>query len=251
MTKDSEELRKRYRYYWVKFGFRILVLASVTILAILCPEELNVLEGMNFFQHVSFLHIVWTLWAWYMIEKLLPLPNVPKGSVKYRGAEFQPVAGYEAAAFQKERRKYARGAWKVLGAWILAAAAIFLLKKLHILGNRELLLLSALFYVGDLVCILIWCPFRDVWMKNRCCTQCRIYNWDTLMLILPIAFIPGFYSYSLLGGALLVVGCWELSHLLHPERFYALTNARLQCGNCKGELGCARFRERKREKRKE
>lgn len=264
MKKVSEEIRKQYRLYWVKFGFRILVLTAVTGLVIFYPEELNVLEGMHFFQHVSFLHIVWALWAWYMVEKLLPLQNTSRGSKKYRRSEFQPAKEYEAwlecrqnrkpesermagredfgIAFQQERRKYARGAGRVLGAWILAALVIFLLKRSHILGNRELLLLSALFYVGDLVCILIWCPFRDVLMKNRCCTQCRIYNWDTLMLILPVAFVPGFYSYSLLGGALLVVGCWEIAHVFHPERFYALTNASLQCRNCKGELGCARYR---------
>lgn len=280
MKQDSEELRKQHQWYLVKFGFRILILAAVIGIVIFCPGELDVLEGMKFFQHVSVLHILWGLWVWYILEKLLPLRRhkAPRGSIKYRRSEFRPTGEYEnwmadkknmehasrqtgrqmnrkevsqteeyERVFRKARRQSAKGAWKVLGVWILFAVVVFLLKRYTLLGSIEngvLLILSALFYVGDMICILFWCPFRDLFMKNRCCTQCRIYNWDTMMLILPVAFIPGFYSYSLLAGAIVVVGIWEFIHLLHPERFYPLTNANLQCKNCRGELGCANFRKK-------
>lgn len=248
-----EKTRKLYKRSWIAFGFRILVLIAVVLVAFLCPDELKVLEGMNFFRHFSVLHLLWGLWIWYMLEKLLPLKKIkPRGCMKYMESEFSSTEEYERYRngqnpefkdiFQKEKRKYDKGAWIVLAAWLLVAIAILVLKRCNILGNRELLFGSALFYVGDLVCILIWCPFRDVLMKNRCCTQCRIYNWDTIMLILPIAFIPGFFSYSLLLGAGIVVIIWEGNHLLHPERFYPVSNAKLQCQNCRGELGCLQYR---------
>lgn len=278
MKQGSEELRKRYQWYLVKFGLRILILAVVIGIVIFYPEELDVLEGMKFFQHVSVLHILWVLWVWYILEKLLPLRRhkAPRGSIKCRCSEFRPTEEYEnwltdrknirhisrqtdadeqefEQVFRMVRRQSAKGAWKVLGVWILGAIAAFLLKRYTLLDGMEngvLLILSALFYVGDMICILFWCPFRDLFMKNRCCTQCRIYNWDTLMLILPIVFVPGFYSYSLLTGAIVVVGIWEFTHLLHPERFYPLTNANLRCENCRGELGCINLRKRTLSKRK-
>ena len=134
------------------------------------------------------------------------------------------------------------GAAWVFAAWIAAALAMYLLQKHQILGTREFLIGSALFYVGDLVCLLIWCPFRDIFMKTRCCTQCRIYNWDVLMLIVPILFVRGFFSYSLLLPALAVVGTWEWNYRRHPERFLPSSNACLQCRNCQGEIGCVRLR---------
>lgn len=257
MNNFPEKTIKLYKRYWVKFGLRILVLIAMVWIVLFHPEELKVLEGMNFFRHFSVLHIVWALWAWYMLEKLLPLNNQkPKGCMKYRNAEFQPTKAYaewlaEGApkektsgfwqAYRAEKKRYARGAWLVFGAWLLVAVGIVLLRRFCLIGNRELFIASCLFYVGDMVCILIWCPFRDVMMKNRCCTQCRIYNWDTMMLILPIVFVKGFFSYSLFAGAMVVVTIWEGSHLVHPERFYPISNVCLQCGNCKGELGCRRF----------
>lgn len=255
MKNIPEKIKKQYRNYWVKFGFRVLVLLVTVWIAVFRPEELTVLEGMNFFRHFSVLHLLWLLWAWYMLEKLLPSRNRrPKGCRKHRKEEFQPTKEYEDwvaegkpkgqtslfwQEFCQERKQYGKGAGMVLGGWALAAIGILILRQCGVLGSRELLIGSTLFYVGDLVCILIWCPFRDVFMKNRCCTKCRIYNWDTGMLILPVLYIPGFFSYSLLVGALMVVGSWELAHLWHPERFYSVSNAALQCRNCGGELGCS------------
>lgn len=275
-------IQKMYKRYFVKFWFRIIILAAVIIILMIRPEETEVLEGMKFFQHFSVLHILWMLWLWYMLEKLLPLKNwKPKGCMKYRKTEFQPSSDYESwakslqegtkaieeepeekqrnkgkervegekhrknqefyQAYKKQRKWYNKGALIVLICWLLVAIIISILRYLDILSNPLLLIGSCLFYIGDVVCILFWCPFREVLMKNRCCTQCRIYNWDTMMLILPIVFIPGFYSYSLFLLALINVGIWEITGLVHPERYCPISNANLQCMNCKGELGCARL----------
>lgn len=249
----SEKTRQLYKRYWIKFAMRILVLSGVTAVSLLYPEELKMLRGKGFFQHFSVFHMLWGLWAWYMLEKLLPCKRIkPRGCMKYMESEFEATQEYlhSSADWQEkvriQKRKADRGAGIVLLAWVAVAVVLGILRRNLILGDRELLIASALFYVGDLVCILIWCPFRDVLMKNRCCTQCRIYNWDTMMLILPIVFIPGFFSYSLLFLALLVVGIWEITYRVHPERFLSVSNANLQCQNCRGELGCVRLRNKSR-----
>lgn len=248
-----EKTKRLYKRYWIKFAMRILVLSGVIAVCMACPEELKMLRGMGFFQHFSVFHILWGLWAWYMLEKLIPCKRIkPRGCMKYMKSEFKATKEYLHPSedwkehLRIQRKKADKGAGIVLLAWIAVAVVIWILRRRLILEDRELLIASALFYVGDLVCILIWCPFRDVLMKNRCCTQCRIYNWDTMMLILPIVFIPGFFSYSLLFLALLVVGIWEITYWVHPERFLPVSNANLQCQGCQGELGCVRLRNKSR-----
>jgi hypothetical protein len=90
--------------------------------------------------------------------------------------------------------------------------------------------------VCDIICILFFCPFQTWFMKNRCCTTCRIYNWDFAMLFTPFLFIPSLYTYSLLGMALLILARWEITYKLHPERFSERTNEALRCKNCTEKL---------------
>jgi hypothetical protein len=100
-----------------------------------------------------------------------------------------------------------------------------------------LLILIALFFsVCDIICILFFCPFQSWIMKNRCCTTCRIYNWDFAMMFTPLIFLPSLYTYSLLGCALLLLLRWELTYYRHPERFFGKTNACLDCARCEEKL---------------
>lgn len=256
MAKLPEQLEKKYRQNWRKFWFRILMLAGILITVFKFPEELKVLEGMEFFRHFSVLHVYWLLWVWYMLEKLLPFWKLrPRGSDKYRRECYQPVHWQEQnqemqEIYKKQKHQADVRAGMVLLAWLLAAVCLFLFKRLGWFDNRMYLILTGLFYVGDMVCLLLWCPFRDIFMKSRCCTQCRIYNWDTWMLVLPLVFIGGFYGWSLFVMAMLAAGSWEGNYYRHPERFYPQTNKALQCENCQGEVGCKIWRERRKDSRK-
>ena len=87
--------------------------------------------------------------------------------------------------------------------------------------------------------MLIWCPFRLL-MRNRCCTTCRIFNWDHLMMFAPMLFVRSFYAQSLFLMSLLVFLVWELCILLHPERFLEQSNAALACANCTDKL-CTQY----------
>lgn len=261
MKDFPDTLKKKYRLNWSKFLFRILVLAGILVTVLKFPGEMKVLEGMNFFRHFSILHLFWLAWLWYMLEKLLPIKNLrPLGADKYRKACYQSVqernseknkvqnAEQESDSIQinqDDKRQTDRRTGRVLAAWMLVAVGLLAGHRFWRLDDRFCLVLTGLFYIGDLVCLLIWCPFRDVFMKNRCCTQCRIYNWDTWMLVLPLAVTGGFYGLSLFGMALVVTGLWEWNYHRYPERFYPQTNRNLQCGACKGEPGCKLWRDRK------
>ena len=75
-------------------------------------------------------------------------------------------------------------------------------------------------------------------MKNKCCSACRIYNWDYAMMFTPLFFIPRHYSWSLLALSVALLIRWEITFYLHPERFSEKTNDYLRCANCTEKL-CA------------
>ena len=91
------------------------------------------------------------------------------------------------------------------------------------------------FYVCDLICVLIWCPFRLL-MRTRCCITCRIFNWDHLMMFSPLIFAGGFYTASLVILSLLAWLVWELCVMMYPERFWERSNAALRCSECTDKL---------------
>ena len=111
--------------------------------------------------------------------------------------------------------------------------AVFgLLHAWGIFDDGILILISSLYAIGDIVCILFFCPFQSWFMHNRCCTTCRIYNWDFAMLFTPMFFIDNWYGRILLGMAFILMLRWELAAHFHPERFSEETNDYLKCANC-------------------
>ena len=60
---------------------------------------------------------------------------------------------------------------------------------LNVIDLGIVVIISLAFSVCDLICILFFCPFQTWMMHNRCCTTCRIYNWDFAMMFTPLIFI--------------------------------------------------------------
>ena len=120
--------------------------------------------------------------------------------------------------------------------WLSFNAIWGVLYLIGILDVADLLMLTVFYFLCDYICILFFCPFQTWIMKNRCCTTCRIYNWDFAMMFTPLVFIPGIYTYSLLGCALLLLLRWEITYRCHPERFSDATNRCLHCTNCEEKL---------------
>lgn len=167
--------RKRYV---ARLVGRCLIFIACVCLWVFRPQAFDVLEGNNFFRRLSPLHLLWVIWAADMFLQIVPIKNkVPLGSQKLFANRFRPIRekiNYEAL------RNYitatTRSAYKVFILWCLLIAAIGLLHRFGVIDRTALFMISVLFYVCDLICVLIWCPFRLI-MKNRCCTTCRIFNW--------------------------------------------------------------------------
>ncbi len=85
---------------------------------------------------------------------------------------------------------------------------------------------------ADYFCIMLWCPFRSLFLKNSCCNTCRISNWDRLMKFSILIFIPNIFTLSIVAIAVLIFLQWEFLHWKYPERFYRQSNTLLQCTSC-------------------
>lgn len=213
------------------------------IIFILClfmcfkPSFYDILDGMNFFDRFHILHLLWLIWIFDMILQIIPIKNkVALGSQKLFTNRFQPIrekVNYEA--LRNYVKKTSLSAYKVFIIWVLLIAIIGVLYYFKIINKTWLFMISVFFYVCDLICVLIWCPFRLI-MKNKCCTTCRIFNWDHFMMFSPLIFCGGFFSISIVVMAFLAWLVWELCVLLYPERFSEMTNVALRCSNCTDKL---------------
>ncbi len=228
-----------WKKYMVRFLCRILTLAVAVLLYVLRPESFAVVQGLNFFRRFSLLHILWVIWMIDMISQLLPARKyIALGSLKYMARYHQPAQTPELSVTRAFVNSSDRGALKVLVVWVLLTLVIGALHVFQILNASILLLISVFFYLCDLICVLFWCPFRVFLMKNRCCTTCRIFNWDHFMMFSILVFVPGFYTLSLFFLSIVVLLVWEITFHTHPERFWDRTNRSLRCASCTDRL-CA------------
>ena len=236
--------RKRYV---VRLIARCLIFVLCALMCVFRREYLTVLDGLNFFRSFTPLHLLWIIWAADMFLQIIPIKNkVPLGSQKLFVNRFRPIRekiNYEAL------RSYivstTKAAYKVFLIWCLLIGAIGVLYYFDVIHKDGLLMISVLFYVCDLICVLIWCPFRLI-MKNRCCTTCRIFNWDHLMMFSPLIFAGGFYASSLVLMAFAAWLVWELCVMMYPERFWDHSNAALKCSACTDKL-CTQYCQKLRE----
>ena len=247
-TQKREPMSKIRKSYFARLVGRCIIFVLAIVLYFVKPESLNILHGGNFFREFSPLHILWVIWIIDMIHQLVPVKNkIPLGSQKLFKERFKPIRekiNYESLkAYVISTTK---SAYKVFILWAVLILVIGFLYHLEILSAEHLFLISVAFYVCDLICVLIWCPFRLI-MKNRCCTTCRIFNWDHLMMFTPLIYVGGFYTRSLLLMSIAVWLLWEVSVMLYPERFWEFSNEALKCSNCTDKL-CTQYCQKLRKK---
>ena len=273
-VRKTSKIRKLYIF---KLVARCIILVLGVVAYFVRPSIFHVMEGMNFFREFSILHLLWVVWILDMLYQLIPSKGmIPLGSQKHFHFRFKPLKealskehlktykdklskdalitykeklSKEALNAYKERlnkdalKAYivstTKAAYMVFIIWILLTLALGTLKLTGIIDQKIMILISMCFFVCDLICVLIWCPFRLL-MKTRCCTTCRIFNWDHLMMFAHLIFAGGFYCLSLFAMSILVFIVWELSVLFHPERFWEITNTSLRCSECTDKL-CSQY----------
>lgn len=227
------------KVYMGRFVGRCLALVAVTFLMFTAPEQFDVLEKGGFFQKLSLLHLLWAVWLVDMLTQLVPATKavVALGSQKSFLKHFRPALPPITAHSLRERMVRAtKRAYIVFVIWAILIAALGILYGKKIIGDLGLFWISCLFYVCDLICVLFWCPFRHFIMKNRCCTTCRIFNWDYIMMCTPLMVLKGPLVLSACILSVILLIRWEVTHLRHPHRFYESSNRSMRCNECQEHL---------------
>ncbi len=231
-------IRKRY---FARLVCRCLVFGACLVLCFVDPSQFDILNGMTFFQGFSLFHVLWLVWVVDMIQQIIPLKNhLALGSQKLFANRFRPIREkVNVKTLRNHVVTTTKAAYRVFILWAAVIAGLGVLYYCDVIGKIGLFMVSVGFYVCDLICVLIWCPFRLI-MKNKCCTTCRIFNWDHLMMFSPLVFVGGFFSLSLVVMAILAFLVWELCVMLYPERFFEMTNLALKCSECTDKL-CTQY----------
>lgn len=241
MQQKDNRISKTRGIYFLRLIGRIAIFLIAIVIYIFDREEFNIADGWNFFNEFSSLHLLWIIWMWDMLLQLIPVKtHISIGSQKMFESLFRPIK--ENINYKKLKqyiKETTASAYKVMLIWILLTTVISILHLTESIDKGVMILLSTFFYVCDLICVLIWCPFRLI-MKNKCCTTCRIFNWDHLMMFLPMITVNSFYSWSLVIFSFLIWLVWEVCVFTYPERFWQNSNMALRCSECTDKL-CTQY----------
>lgn len=224
--------------YFVKFNMRLIIFVSVFILYITQKELLldilhhKFLPGVVPFE-LTPLHILWAIFMGIMLLHLFPNRSLSMALRKNEEENYVEVPGYSELELLKFVQDQNVKAWKIMLIWLSGNAVVGLLYLLQVLDVADLLMLTVFYFLSDYICILIFCPFQTGIMKNKCCVNCRIYDWGHFMMFTPMLFIQNFYSWSLFFTSLVVLIRWEIVYAKYPQRFWSGSNKTLQCQNCK------------------
>ena len=247
MEKGKKAGASRIRkIYIAKLIGRCIILAVGFFLCWKKREVFDVLD--DFFGKFSPLHLLWVIWLIDMICQMVPVKDrIALGSQKLFEHRFKPIRDkINSQSLRNYIINTTKAAYKIFIIWTILITVLGALYYQGVIGDVFLLMTSIVFYVCDLICVLIWCPFRLI-MRNKCCTTCRIFNWDHLMMFTPLVFVKGFYARSLLIMSIAVWLVWEISVMLYPERFWEFSNEALKCVNCTDKL-CTQYCQKLRKK---
>ena len=232
ITKGIQKTRE-LKFYLLKFVFRVAIFLGVLFLYI---KDRNLMESFMtqpFWHNFTLIHLIWFVFMGIMVLHLIPNNRLSMAWKKAKETEYRPVESYDRLKLMEYIQKQNIAAWKVMLVWLIFNAIWGALYLFGILSAGDLLMLTVFYFLCDYICILFFCPFQTVLMKNKCCINCRIYDWGHFMMFTPMLFIKNFYSWSLFFTSLVVLIHWEITYAKYPERFWEGSNKTLQCRNCK------------------
>lgn len=221
------------RLYLLKLAFRLSIFVSVLMLYLWNKPLMYSLMTYPVYWGIRPIHVLWLVFMVIMLLHLFPQDILSMALRKARPEHFQPVESYRQLDLLTFVQQMNVRAWTVLLVWLCFNACFGFLYLFHVMDEADLLMLTVFFFLCDYICILFFCPFQTYIMKNRCCVNCRIYDWGHFMMFTPMLFIRNFFSWSLFFTSVAVLIHWEIIYAKHPERFWFGSNRTLQCAHCK------------------
>ena len=229
-TRKHPRLSRISSMHYCKLVFRSLLLLAAMAVYIADKHKYTAPLYDDISRHPILASFIWVVFVLEMILRFFP------SNLESRGCQKQFARNYNPRPNAKPALQSAATTASVAIAWFALNGAIGALYFTGLIDKGILLLIALAYSVCDMICILFFCPFQTWFMKNRCCATCRIYNWDFAMMFTPLVFVPGFYTWSLLGIALVLLVQWEVLVRRHPERFSESSNQYLACSACPEKL---------------
>ena len=222
--------------YIINLAFRVSVFIFILVFYILDKEKM--FEFMQ--EPISFgitpINVLWLVFMGIMVAHIFPSKRLSMAIRKSNGNEYIPSDDYSELELAKFYQIQNIRAWQVMLVWLLFNCVFGILYLCGVLNEADLLMLTVFYFLCDYICILFFCPFQSFIMKNKCCVNCRIYDWGHFMMFTPMLFIKNFYSWSLFVTSCIVLINWEIKYAKHPERFWSGSNVRLRCVNCEDKI---------------
>ena len=216
--------------HYVRLVYRcvlfILLLLNYIWMRIQSSGEL--VKGLD--EHPAILIVTWIVFAAEMILRFFPSKYESPGCQKQFARNYIKTGSTDIDIPDNNATVL------VALIWIVFNGIFGALNMLDILDDGIMVLLCGFYSVCDMICILFFCPFQSWFMKNKCCSSCRIYNWDYAMMFTPLFFVRRGYYWSLLALSIALLLRWEITFYRHPERFSEKTNEYLKCKNCTERL---------------
>lgn len=224
---------KMMNIYLIKLTIRILIFLAAFMLYIWHKDWMIAFANQPITMGITPMHVLWLIFMVMMVKHLIPKGRATMALRKAEEESFVGKKDYSELEMYRFIQDQNEKAWKVMLLWLFFNAVWGLLYLFHVLDDMDLIMLSITYFLCDYICILFYCPFQSHIMKNKCCVNCRIYDWGHFMMFTPMLFIRNFFSWSLFFTSCVVLINWEIKYIRHPERFWAGSNDTLQCTNCK------------------
>ena len=186
------------------------------------------------------LGIIWVVYVLEMVLRFVPSKLESPGCQKMFAQNYRPTGSRTPLVQHTRTTLLVALVWCGINLPFYVFYFLHRFGVVHIVDDGVMILLSLAYGICDMICILFFCPFQSWFMKNRCCSTCRIYNWDFIMMFTPLiplifsVFMPFAISLVAISAALFIV--WEINAARHPERFSDKTNKSIQCRYCTEKL---------------
>lgn len=222
------------KIYLFKLLIRVAIFLTTFIFYLIHKDWLVEFMMQPIGMGVTPLHVLWLIFMCMMLKHIFPVERlVTMALKKSEKKEYQEIQNYSELDLHRFVKDMNVKAWMVMLVWLIFNSVFGALYVFKVIGEADLLMLTVFYFLCDYICILFYCPFQSHIMKNKCCVNCRIYEWGHFMMFTPMLFIRNFFSWSLFFTACIVLIRWEIIYTKYPERFWYGSNQKLQCWNCK------------------
>lgn len=217
-------------WHYVRLIYRsvLFVLLLISYIRFRLYSEASIIESVE--KMPTIIVVTWAIFVVEMIFRFFPSKYESPGCQKQFAKNYIKSGSTEIVIHDNNATML------VALIWVVFNGVFGALYMTGILDDGIMILLCSAYSICDIICILFFCPFQSWFMKNKCCSTCRIYNWDYAMMFTPLFFVRKSYTWSLLVLSVALLVRWEITFYLHPERFSEKTNDYLQCKNCTEKL---------------